>query len=187
MQIALLATALLAAVWLVALRPKPASVGSGSAATPTPAQQAARAPDAAKPGKAVEKARSAPSTRTTPAKAASSARRRAAVDPGVRTIRTALRDHKAIAIAFVNPNVADARAVEEELRHVGHHGGRAVTLAVRISQLSRYGFITREVDVTVAPTTVIVAPNREATTIVGFADRFELEQRIAEALAAKRS
>jgi hypothetical protein len=57
---------------------------------------------------------------------------------------------------------------------------------VPIAQLSRYEFITREVAVTVAPTVVIVSPKRTATTIVGFADRGEIEQRLADAVATRR-
>jgi hypothetical protein len=96
--------------------------------------------------------------------------------------RAALRDHKALAIAFVDPFTADARAVEQELRHVSRFGGRAFLSSVPLADLVDYGFITRGVEVTVAPTVVIVAPNRTATTIVGFADRGEIEQRVADAL-----
>ena len=104
----------------------------------------------------------------------------------VLAVKSALRHHRAIAIAFVDPRTADARAVAGEMRHVSHFGGRAMTLAVPLSKLSDYAFITKSVEVTVAPTVVIVDPRRRAATIVGFADRGEIEQRIADALAAKR-
>jgi hypothetical protein len=104
----------------------------------------------------------------------------------VRLVAAALRHHKAIAIAFVDPAAADSRAVAGELRHVGSFHGRALVLVVPIGQLSRYGVITRQVQITTAPTTVVVARNGAASTIVGFADRFEVEQRLADALASKR-
>lgn len=110
----------------------------------------------------------------------------AAASPQVRAVKSALRHHKAVVIAFVDPNTADARAVAQEVRHVPHFGGRAVTLAVPISELSDYDFITNKVEITVAPTVVIVDPHRSATTIVGFTDRGEIEQRLADALATKR-
>jgi hypothetical protein len=113
-----------------------------------------------------------------------SAPRRAA-NSRVRTVKAALRDHRAVAIAFVDPRTADARAVAGEIRHVSRFGGRAVTLAVPLASLSDYEFITKSVEVTVAPTVVIVDPRRRATTIVGFADRGEIEQRLADALAVK--
>lgn len=110
----------------------------------------------------------------------------AATHRSVRTVRTALRQHKAVAIGFVDPNTADARAVARELSHVSRFHGRAVAVAVPLVQLSSFPFITNRVQVTVAPTVVIVDPHRRATTIVGFADRGEIEQRLADALAVKR-
>jgi hypothetical protein len=98
-------------------------------------------------------------------------------------VRAALRRHRAIAIAFLDPAAADSQAVGVELRHVSTFHGRALTLSVPIGDLSRFGAITTGVQVTAAPTIVIVTPNRKATTIVGFADRVEIQQRLADALA----
>jgi hypothetical protein len=103
----------------------------------------------------------------------------------VASVRAALRMHKAIAIAFVDSATADSRAVDRELLHVSRFGGRAFTISVPLVDLSDYGFITKSVEVTVAPTVVIVDPQRRATTIVGAADRVEIEQRLADALKAK--
>jgi len=102
----------------------------------------------------------------------------------VRLVARALRRHEAIAIAFVDPAIADARAVATEIAHVSSFHGRAVALSAPIGQLSLYGAITKDVEVTVAPTTVIVSPHGKATTIVGFADRVEIQQRLADALAS---
>jgi hypothetical protein len=104
----------------------------------------------------------------------------------VALVQRALHAHRAIALAFVDPAAADSRAVVTELAHVGSFGGRALTLAVPLARLSAFGALTRAVQVTAAPTVVIVAPNGEATTIVGFADRVELEQRLADALTQQR-
>lgn len=112
--------------------------------------------------------------------------RHAAASRQVRAVKSALRHRKAVVIAFVDPNTADARAVAQEVRHVSRFGGRAVTLAVPLAKLSDYDFITNTVEVTVAPTVVIVDPRRRATTIVGFADRGEIEQRLADALASAK-
>jgi len=103
----------------------------------------------------------------------------------VASVRAALRMHKAIAIAFVDSATADSRAVDRELLHVSRFGGRVFTLSVPLADLSDYGFITTSVEVTVAPTVVIVDPQRRATTIVGATDRVEIEQRLADALKAK--
>lgn len=110
----------------------------------------------------------------------------AAARAEVRQVRAALHDRKAIAIAFVDPVISDARAVEQEMRAVSNFDGKAFTISVPLAHLAQFGFITRTVEVTVAPTVVIVAPNREATTIVGFTDRTEIEQRLADALLMRR-
>jgi hypothetical protein len=104
----------------------------------------------------------------------------------VASVRAALKLHKAVAIAFVDSATADSQAVERELLHVSHFGGRAFTIAVPLADLSDYGFITKSVEVTVAPTVVIVDPRHRAATIVGAADRVEIEQRLADALAVHR-
>lgn len=108
-----------------------------------------------------------------------------AADRRVRLVTAALRAHKAVVIAFVDAAAADSRAVAGELSHVGSVPGRAVVLAVPIGELSSYDAITRQVQITTAPTIVIVDRGGHATTIVGFADRFEIQQRLADALAAK--
>jgi hypothetical protein len=231
MQIVLLVTVLFGAVWLVALRPKPA--GQGGAPAPA-ASQAPDAPGAKGLTTAIDKAQGAVDTAdkagqkaageepatTTPAPAATSDKTGGATTPAhktapakarhaarthhrsraakqhagrvrranaahVRAVRVALRHHKAVAIAFVSPQIADARAVAVEIRHVSSFHGRALVLAVPVGQLSHYDFITLDVQVASAPTTVIVDRRGRATTIVGFADRVEIQQRLADALAVK--
>jgi len=210
MQIALAATLLFLAVWFVALRPKPQSGGEA----PAPAPAAQPSSSGAAPGtegltRAIDKADEAVTTAngdtaapaeqaggagasegTGAARAADRGSVRISTKPihthgPVASVRAALRMHKAIAIAFVDSATADSRAVDRELLHVSRFGGRAFTLSVPLADLSDYGFITKSVAVTVAPTVVIVDPQRRATTIVGAADRVEIEQRLADALKAK--
>jgi hypothetical protein len=186
-QILLAVTLLFAVLWFVALRPK-SSTGGESAATPATPAQTTPAPAAdpatpAPPARAAEPAaRSGAGARS--AAAPEQARRPARSGPAS-LVEAALRQRKAVAIAFVDPRTADARAVAREVRSVSTFGGRAATFAAPLARLSAYDFITRSVEVTVAPTVVIVDPRRRATTIVGFADRGEIEQRLADALAAK--
>jgi len=218
-QILLAVTLLFAALWFVALRPKPADGGQPSAPASTPAAQTTPAPaNGAAPGtaglkRAIDKAHGAvrtangdaqPAAPATPATGGAShsgpaAGRKAArphrdaasegmVGGGqVRAVKAALRHRKAVAIAFVDSQIADARAVASEMRHVSRFGGRAVVVSVPLADLSAYAFITNDVQVTVAPTVVIVDPRRRATTIVGYADRGEIEQRLADALAVRRA
>ncbi len=186
-QILLAVTVLFAALWFLALKPKP-SAGGESAAAPAPAAQTTPAPvsGAAAGTEGLKSVAASPKSAAKPHAGHGAAAHHKAANAQVRAVKSALRHHKAVAIAFVDPNTADARAVAGEMRHVSHFGGRAVVLSVPLAKLSAYAFITNEVEVTVAPTVVIVDPRRRATTIVGYADRGEIEQRLADALAAKR-
>jgi hypothetical protein len=210
MQIALGAVLLFLAVWMVALRPK--SDSASEAPAPAPASQPAdsgAAPGVDGLSRAVDKAQDAVTTANggtaqsgadAPAASGGAAAKSAGADRGARgridtrpihthgpvaSVRAALRMHKAIAIAFVDSATADSRAVDRELLHVSRFGGRAFTLSVPLADLADYSFITGTVEVTVAPTVVIVDPQRRATEIVGAADRVEIEQRLADALKAK--
>jgi hypothetical protein len=211
-QVLLAITLLFGMAWMVALRPKSASSGGA----PAPVAQQADAPGVQGLTTAVDKAHDAAGTAQADANRAGSTSADGTASKGagtaaaahkhagtshraahsvhftgadaarLRTVRAAVRHHKGVAIGFVNPKAADGRAVAAELSHVSGFGGRALAVSVPIAQLSRYDFITHDVEVTVAPTTVIVARNGEATTIVGFADRVEIQQRLADALAVKK-
>jgi hypothetical protein len=249
MQVVLLVTVAFAAVWFVALRPKPSSAGGAPAtsAQTTPAapgvaglksaidqahgavatadgdaQRAARssadgsaAPASGGAAPAGGSGTSAPASGSAPARgsapaaaggapasapattharsqvprAAHPAHHRRARQPEangtVASVRAALRARKAVALAFVDDSTADSQAVARELLHVSRFHGRALVLSVPLADLSEFDFITNDVQVTVAPTVVIVDRRLHATTIVGFADAGEIEQRIADALAVK--
>jgi hypothetical protein len=172
------------------------SAGAAGARTDAPGAGAAGAPARGEAAGMTASARvtashGAVATRATPAVAPRAHRHattpaRGRADRRAAAVRAALAHHRAIAIAFVDPHTADSRALAGELAHVSRFGGRALTLSVSIGELSRFSAITREVQVTTAPTTVIVARDGGATTIVGFADRFEIQQRLADAVAQRR-
>lgn len=100
-------------------------------------------------------------------------------------VSRALRHGKVLALSFFNPSGSDDRAVRRELASVPTRGGRVVKLAVPLSELARYALVTSQVPVTSTPTLVLIDSDRQASTIVGFADRFEISQRVSEALAVK--
>ncbi|MBS1870827.1 MAG: hypothetical protein JSS99_14330 [Actinobacteria bacterium] len=161
------------------------SSADGPAPADRPAASAPGAPAASAPAHGGSAAASKPHA----ARRGAHARHRhaGAARSQVQAVRDALRHHKAVAVAFVDLNTADGLGVAQEIRHVSTLHGHALAVAVSLDQLSRFAFITNRVEVTVAPTVVIVDPRRRATTIVGAADRVEIEQRLADALAATPS
>jgi cytoskeletal protein RodZ len=171
-----------------------APTATTSAATPaatTPASQPARTAKAttaktatakATHGKAtqakVTKTKAAPAKPTTQSAAASAA-------ASAKTVGTAIRAGKVVAILFYNDAAADDRAMKKELASIPTHGGKVVKVAVPVSQLIQFSSLTQTVDVNTAPELVLIDHERQASTLVGYADGVEIAQRIDNALAAK--
>lgn len=205
MLIALVATVAFAGVWFVALRPKPSS---GSAAAQPNAPGVAglkRAVDKAHGAVATSNAATArarggssapivpvhPSTTPVPSAVhgppghvAAPPAHTAGGDRRVAAVQRALAQHRVLALLFYNPRASDDLAVRHELSGANRHHGRVVIVAAPLSELSRYAVVTKQVQVVVSPTLVIIDGQRDASTIVGFTDRAEINQRLADALAA---
>ncbi|MDQ6605533.1 MAG: hypothetical protein M3Z06_03195 [Actinomycetota bacterium] len=158
--------------------------GKIAAASPQSSRPAAAKPAATvvKPAATVVKPATAvkPATRTAPRPAAgrTSAAR-------LQMVMHALRSGKVLALLFFNAAAADDRAVKRELAAVPGHGRRVVKLAIPISELARYPVVTNQVQVSVSPTLVVIDRRHQAVTLTGFADRFEIAQRVADALPVK--
>jgi hypothetical protein len=103
----------------------------------------------------------------------------------VRLLESALSAHKVVALLFYNPAAADDLAVKQELTAAAAPKGKVVKVAVPVSELSRFSAISNQVPVTIAPTLLIIDRAGQAASLTGFADRFEIAQRIQGALAAQ--
>jgi hypothetical protein len=206
----LVATVAFFALWLVALKPSSSTSAATSgglgqyqaainaahnavktAAKAGPAQGAVKNTAATTPAPTTATATPAaatPAATTQPSKPAVAARPRhlaRATANRISVVERALRSHKVIALLFYNPAAADDRAVKRELAAVTRDRGAVVKLTVPLSELARYTVVTNQVGVSSSPTLVLIDPARQATTIVGFADRFEISQRVASALTVK--
>jgi hypothetical protein len=94
----------------------------------------------------------------------------------------ALAARKVVALLFYNPAATDDKAVKQELATVPNHAGKVVKMSVQVNRLAKYSLVTNQVPVQVSPTLVLINKAGQASTIVGFADRFEIAQRVADAL-----
>jgi hypothetical protein len=101
------------------------------------------------------------------------------------SVQHALRSHRVLALLFYNPGAPDDRAVDRELAGVPTHGGRVLKLAIPVNEIRRYTSITEQLPVNLSPTLVLVAPDRQTDEIVGYADPFEISQRVEDALALR--
>ncbi len=205
----LVATVAFFALWIVALKPSSNSTGGATkglgayqsainaahAAVATSKRAAAAADGTDASTSSVAPASSQPAPRTRIASTASTASRHssaarvsvnsaaaAASRQQVSTVERALASGKVLALLFYNPAGADDQAVRQELSAVPTHSGKVVKLAVPISQLASYPVVTSQVPVMSSPTLVLIDRSRQAWTIVGFSDRYEISQRVADAL-----
>jgi hypothetical protein len=147
-----------------------ATSGSSHPAT-TPAKPATST--AGQPA-AKSASRAAGHSSTTPATAATS----------LSTVEAAISAHKVVAMLFYNPGAADDRAVKRELGSVPTHHGQVVKFSIPLSQAANFTAVTQQVPVNFSPTLVLIDPHGQASEILGYSDSFEIDQRVADALAA---
>jgi hypothetical protein len=208
----LVATVAVFALWVVALKPSsssnsPNGTGGGlgqfqsdinkahqavqtsnaanaaAGAVPTTTSQLTTAPPTAQPG---SKSSSASASATSSSAQPSAKADKAPATPAARfsTVQKALDQHKVVALLFYNPTAADDKAVKQELGLVPAHSGKVVKLAVPLTELSKYTAVTQQVPVNVSPTLVVIGRDGQAGEIVGFTDKVEIAQRVADGLAA---
>lgn len=197
MLIALAATIALAAVWLVALRPKPPDIADTPAA---PVTAVAKAKDAAAVSDAANAKLQAATGGTAPAAAAAasdtpaaaaSAGKPAAVKIEAATKAEAavvrdMRRGKVVVLLFWNAKGADDVATRGAVRDLSRHGGKVAVHIAPISRVGRYESITQGVSVNQSPTTLVIDRKRRTRAIVGLTERGELSQAVNDALAGRQ-
>jgi len=121
---------------------------------------------------------------TTTAKASSAPAHQISVAAEMSTVRTALNDHKVLALLFYNPAAPDDQAVKQELTAVSAHGGQVVKLAIPLNQAANFTAVTQQVPVNFSPTLVLVSRAGDASEDVGYTAPFVIDQQVADGLAA---
>ena len=207
----LIGTVVFFALWVVALKPSSSnhqngrSQGLGAlqsdinaahhAVSTANANQAASAGEnaatgsagtSAKPAKPATTAKHAKSATTAATTSTSTGSSKASVTPAseLSTIEAALSDHKAVALLFYNPAAADDEAVMREMSSVPTHRGQVVKLEVPADEAGTFTAVTQQVPVNFTPTLVLISRSGDASEIVGYSAPFEIDQRVADALAS---
>jgi len=177
MRIALAASLVFAALWFVALRPKPVD-SAVDGPLPTSPEPTAKA-------KAKAKAET-----STPAKAAAKPK---AAKPKPAPVKVSgpaavLADIKAgrpVVLLFSSLNVkTDDSAVRKALAKADRHGGTVKFHTARMSNLPKYEAITKSVPVTTSPTLLVINKG-QARSITGLTTTREIDTAVDAALAAK--
>lgn len=197
MLVVLAATIVLAALWLVALRPKPPQVADTPAAPVTAvaeAEAAAAASDAANARIASAPdgggAAAAPPTAAGPG-ASTAAKPAVAADIKPANRREAavvgdIRRGKVVVLLFWNAKGSDDVATRRAVRGLSRRGGKVAVHVAPISRVGQYESITRDVKVNQSPTTLVIDRKRRSRAIVGLTERGELTQAVNDALAVRR-
>jgi hypothetical protein len=206
MLIALAATVLVAASWMMFLRPRAVESTTEQVTAPARVADKARAAAAAtdKATADTEKATAeTPAKGTAPAKAETTqvtpnatAKKAAAPAPAATKAETKPVDGQAAVLAdmdakkvvvllFWDRTGADDRAAHDAVESVNRRDGKVAVHMVDVKDVGRYESVTQGVNVAQSPTTIIISRDAKARTVPGLTDPTEVEQMVREALADK--
>lgn len=101
------------------------------------------------------------------------------------TVQNAMAKHKMVVMLFYNPSGADDQAVDQQLAGVSTHAGKVVKLNIPLNEAANFTAVTNQVPVNFSPTLVLIAPSGQTDEIVGFADQYEIAQRVDDGLASR--
>lgn len=87
---------------------------------------------------------------------------------------------KVVVALFFNPRGSDDNAALRAVRSANRHHGRVVLHSIPIDDVGDYDAITTGVQVTQAPTVVVMGPTRKARTIVGYTEVKEVDQMVGD-------
>lgn len=191
MRIALGAVLVFAALWFVALKPKPveevAADPAPAAESATPAQSSAAtetpAPAAAEP-KTTAKAE-AETPKATTAKESTAKKSGAKAKTGADRVLADLDAGRTVVLLVWDGKSADDRSVRRAVSRVDRHGGKVRTHVVSLSKLSSYEAITKGVPITESPTVLVIDRQRQARTISGLTVKGEIDDAVDRALAVE--
>ena len=185
MRIALVVTLSVAAIWMVALRPKPVE-DAPMPAPPAVEQAATVAPKpAAKP--AAEKPAAAKAD-TKPAAKPKTAEK-PATTPVQRRVNAMLADldaRKVVVLLFWDRNGTDDQEVRRAVSAVDRRGGTVAVHTAALSDLAGYEPITAGVPIVGTPTTLVIDRNRQALPISGLTVTREIDQKVTKAFKNSR-
>jgi hypothetical protein len=214
MLIALAATVLVAASWMLFLRPRAVESTTSQVTAPArvadKARQAAAATDKASAATDAASDDVADATASTPAKpaqstpapteapkaaakkAAAPAPAKAAATPkpvakpeGEAAVLADLDAHKVVVLLFWDRAGADDRAAHDAVEALSTHDGKVAIHAVPVQDVGRYESVTQGVNVAQSPTTIVISRDAKARSVAGLTDPTEVEQLVREALADK--
>lgn len=188
MRIALAASLAFAALWFVALKPKPVDVVDGPLPSAAPAEPAKKAekstPKADKVVKSEPKAAAKPEPKTAEPVA------KPAAAPKLTGSKAVIADVKAgrtVVLLFYHPSAdsADDQAVRREVKGVDRHDGKVRVYSATLGKLGQYEAITKTAKITSTPTVLVIDRKAQVRAIEGLTVTREIDAVVDRALQVK--
>ncbi|HEX6389657.1 MAG TPA: hypothetical protein VFZ89_09425 [Solirubrobacteraceae bacterium] len=151
-----------------------AAVQAATGGTTTPSAQAAPAAGAAAPAAGTP---AAPKVSAATANVQKAIADLAPGDPSAKILRQ-LAAGKTAVLLFSSANAVEDAHVRSVLKTIDRHRGKIAVHRIAIGDVAEYDAITRGVQVTQAPTVLVIGTDLKARRIVGYTDRTELNQLI---------
>ena len=194
MRIALAASLAFAALWFVALKPKPVDVVDAPLPSAAPAERSAPAKKAetSAPAKAEKVAKSEPKKATVakaePKKSEPVAKPAAA--PKLTGSKAVIADVKAgrtVVLLFYHPSAdsADDQAVRRAVKGVDRHDGKVRVHSASLGKLGQYEAITKTAKITSTPTVLVIDRKAQVRAIEGLTVTREIDAVVDLALKTK--
>jgi len=94
--------------------------------------------------------------------------------------------HGKVVVVLFHAKGADDRAAMTAVRRLAGSDKKVVAAYPSISQVGRYETITRDLDIMVAPTVVVIGQDRKARVVTGYTDVDVLRQMVGDARRAAK-
>jgi hypothetical protein len=188
MRIALAASLVFAALWFVALRPKP--VSDVDSPLPTVSADAVDEGSSGAEADAAKAKVKADAAKADTPKAATPAKKKVVVKVPVSGPQAAVADIKAgrtVVLLFSSLNVkTDDREVRQAVAAIERHDGEVRVYRTRMSSLPKYEAITKSIPVTTSPTVFVINKAKQAQVITGLTTTREIDQAVRTALKSAK-
>jgi hypothetical protein len=192
MRIALAASLAFAALWFVALRPKPVDV-DGPLPSAAPAEQRsapAKKAETSTPAKADKVAKSEPKADTARAtKAEPKTVAKPAVKlTGSKAVMADVEAGRTVVLLFYHPSPdsTDDVAVRQAVKGVDRHAGKVRVHTASLGKLGQYEAITKAAKITSTPTVLVIDRKAQVRAIEGLTVTREIDAVVGRALKATK-
>ena len=192
MRIALAASLAFAALWFVALKPKPVDVDGPlpSAAPVERKAEPAKKAEASTPAKADKVAKSEPTAaaKAEPAVKAEPAARTAPKLTGSKAVMADVEAGRTVVLLFYHPSLdsADDVAVRQAVQAVDRRGGKVRVHTASLGKLGQYEAITKAAKITSTPTVLVIDTKAQARKLEGLTVTREIDAAVGRALKSAK-